>query len=48
MRLRQKLAAAVVAFIVILVVMLLATRFLDGPYGMLSGGAFTSGKAQSG
>lgn len=47
MRLRQKLAATVVAFIVIIAVMLVVMRFSDGPYGMLSGGSFSSGTAQN-
>jgi len=47
MTLRQKLLVAVVSAIVIITSALIAMRFSDGPYGMLSGGAFSSGTTQS-
>ena len=47
MRLRQRLVVVAVAVIVIITTGLVAMRFSDGPYGMLSGGAFSSGTAQS-
>lgn len=48
MMLRQKLAVIVVAVVVIIASVLLLMRFSDGPYGMLSGGAFSSGEIRSG
>lgn len=48
MMLRQKRVVVIVAAIVITASVLAAVRFSDGPYGMLSGGAFSSGEVRSG
>jgi len=48
MKLRQKLFVVAVLVIVIITSGLAAMRFADGPYGMLSGGAFSSGEVRSG